>query len=80
MPQVHEVIKCSCGGQGVFLGGVSMLTTSVKMVGTLLPKLSSSISRLPLSTMFFAGVVEDSGVPLERFDVQNTYYGNMGHF
>ena len=57
-----------------------MLTTSVKMVGTLLPKLSSSISRLPLSTMFFAGVVEDSGVPLERFDVQNTYYDNMGHF
>ena len=28
--------------------------------------------------MFFAGVVEDSGVPLERFDVQNTYYDDMG--
>ena len=52
------------------------------MVSTLLPKLSSSISRLPLSSVqfVFAGVVEDSGVPLERFDVQNTYYDDMGHF
>ena len=33
-----------------------------------------------MSTKFFPGVVEDSRVPLERFDDQNTYYDDMGHF
>ena len=41
MPHVHEVIKCSCGGQGVFLGGVSMFRRSVKMVGTTFGKHTS---------------------------------------
>ena len=42
MPHVHEVIRCSCGGQGVFLGGVSMFMTSVKMVGTTFGKHTST--------------------------------------
>ena len=62
-----------------------MFTTSVKMVGTTFGKHTSTktvilyIKIAPVQFVF-AGVVEDRGVLLERFDVQNTYYDNMGHF
>ena len=55
------------------------------MVGTTFGKHTSTktvilyIKIAPVQFVF-AGVVEDSGVPLERFDVQNTYYDDMGHF
>ena len=64
-----------------------MFMTSVKIEGTTFGKHTSTQTVIlyiyqdcPVSTLFFAGVVEDSGVPLERFDGQNTYYDDMGHF